>query len=384
MNTNVAFQQIIAALLDTTKPFPPTYLHQFSDIRPPDLKELKKIWDQINIERRVNLMDDLEDLMIADTLVCFDDVARFALNDPEPRVRVIAIRMLLESEDHHLLADFTRLSREDLNSEVRGMATAALGYFVFQGELEELPADKLTSLEEHLLGIMANGKEPDNVRRSALEALGFSSRDEVPALINNAFATNRVDWQESALLAMGRSLDQRWEPFVLKMLDHTDVAVRVQAIRAAGELESKSARQPLLRLLKNYRDEDEDVRSAAIWSLSQIGGERVREALEALSELSEDDEEISFIDDALENLNFTEDYSRFDMVDVGAAGNTSDEDEVEEEDEDDLGLDEFPQGGDEDEEDENAEEDEDEDESAYGFHTEGFAEDDTAEEDESF
>ena len=58
----VTFKEVIAALLDNNRPFSPRYLHQFSDINSNDLDALKKIWLQIEINRRVALLEDLEEL----------------------------------------------------------------------------------------------------------------------------------------------------------------------------------------------------------------------------------------------------------------------------------------------------------------------------------
>jgi hypothetical protein len=55
--------------------------------------------------------------------------------------------------------------------------------------------------------------------------------------------------------------------------------------------------------------------SAIIWSLSQIGGEDVRTYLEnLLDQLEEDEEQIAFLEEALDNLAFTEDLDRFDLL----------------------------------------------------------------------
>jgi hypothetical protein len=62
-------------------------------------------------------------------------------------------------------------------------------------------------------------------------------------------------------------------------------------------------------------EEDGLVLSAIIWSLSQIGGEDVRTYLEnLLDQLEEDDEQIAFLEEALDNLAFTEDLDRFDLL----------------------------------------------------------------------
>jgi HEAT repeat protein len=117
---------------------------------------------------------------------------------------------------------------------------------------------------------------------------------------------------ESALVAMGRSSDERWEPEVNEMLDNKFPSLRAEAARAAGELEMKDGAQRLLELLD---DSDDEVRQAAIWSLSQIGGEGVREALEELLEKADEDKEASLLESALDNLTFTEDFRLFSLFD---------------------------------------------------------------------
>ncbi len=62
-------------------------------------------------------------------------------------------------------------------------------------------------------------------------------------------------------------------------------------------------------------EEDEGILNAAIWSLSQIGGEDVRTYLENLLDVVEDDDEqLAFLEEALDNLAFTEDLERFDLL----------------------------------------------------------------------
>jgi hypothetical protein len=63
-------------------------------------------------------------------------------------------------------------------------------------------------------------------------------------------------------------------------------------------------------------EEDATILSAVIWSLSQIGGEDVRTYLEnLLDQLADDEEEqIAFLEEALDNLAFTEDLDRFELI----------------------------------------------------------------------
>ncbi len=114
---------------------------------------------------------------------------------------------------------------------------------------------------------------------------------------------------------MGRSADPRWEQPVMDMLAHEDDNIRSEAIRAAGHLELAAAREPLLQILDSGPEIDEDVYATVIWSLSQIGGEGVREALENAQEETEDEDLQEFIERALENLEFTEGFDVVDMFD---------------------------------------------------------------------
>ncbi len=310
----IPFQAVVSALLDESKPFPPTYLHRFSDLGQHDLEELRKVWLDINPARREALLEDLEDLADSDTLVSFDDLARLAMKDPDPLVRTTAIRLLWEDQDLKLVPVFSEMMTNDPEEAVRAAAASALGLFVYLGELEEIPSNILREVEDSLLAV-ASGPDQPIVRRRAIEALGYSSREEVPALIQAGFESTDPEWLASVLFAMGRSADPRWETAILQNLDHPDIPVRVEAIRAAGQLELAAARLPLLDMLDEREELDDEIFVSAIWSLSQIGGDGVRDRLEELVEETEDEDEAEYIDLALENLSFTEDFNVFDMFD---------------------------------------------------------------------
>jgi len=309
MTQKVQFRTVLDALLDDKRPFPATYLHNFSDISPVNLAALMKTWPKISTNRKHTLLEDLEDLAETDTLTSFDDLAKSLLADPDAVVRTQAIRLLWESEDKKLVPIYLRFLKEDEDAGVRAAAANALGSFVYLGELEKIPADLHHSIEDHLLGSVASS-EVKLVRRRALESLGYSGRDEVIPLIESAYHDKDPEWVTSALFAMGRSCDDRWKKQVLSQLHSPDEEIRSEAIVAAGELELGSARPILLDLLDD--EEDPAIRRSLIWALSKIGGEGVREKLDELLELEEDDEEADFIEEAIENLSFTED-AQFDL-----------------------------------------------------------------------
>jgi HEAT repeat protein len=332
----IPFQQLLNALLDVDAPFNPRYLYRLSDLDGVELAQFKQTWPKIPDWRRQALMEDLETLGEDDLLLSFEAVCKIAIHDHEPKVRLPAVRALWEYEQPDLIPDLLVILNEDSQPEVRAAAATALGRYVYLGELEEISPEKLKMVEDQLLEA-ANSAPSTLVRRKALEALGYSSREEVDALIETAYATGNKEWIASALFAMGRSANEMWEPKVLEMLENNLPTIRLEAARAAGELEIHQALSPLIDLLE---DPDPGVQDAAVWSLSQIGGEGVREILEQRYEETEDDDEAEYLTEALDNLAFTEDMQLYTLFDFPEAGDEQDED-IDDEEEDNLLLSNF-------------------------------------------
>ena len=331
MNTTtpVAFQKALDALLSEDKEFPRHYLQEFSDIATPELESLLEAWPRINASRKLTLLKELDALADADTLVSFDDLARALLTDPDPQVRIHAIRLLDESEDTKLIPAYLDMLKNDADVNVRAEAANALNLFVDLGELEKIPEHSYHDLEDALLA-SANSEDDVRVRRAALESLGYSSRLEVTTLIESAFQREDPRWRASALIAMGRSADDRWEEEITSSLISEDDRVKRAAVQSAGELGLKSAGPILIRLLEE--GEDEDMVSAAVWSLSQIGGEDARTYIETLLDQTEEEDQIAFLEEALDNLAFTEDLDRFELMSLDPDEELEELEELEEED----------------------------------------------------
>ncbi len=325
--TSISFQNVLDALLSDRKDFPRNYLQQFSDIGALELKNFLDVWSRVKPSRKLTLLEELDALAEVDTLVSFDDLARALLTDPEPEVRTRAIRLLDECEDTKLIPSYLDMLKNDLDTNVRVEAANVLNLFVDLGELEEIPEKIYHQVEDALLASAAS-EDDVRVRRAALESLGYSSRLEVGTLIESAFHRQDPYWQTSALIAMGRSADDRWDEEVTHSLVSENDRIRKAAVQAAGELSLQSARPILLKMLGE--EEDATVLNTVIWSLSQIGGEDVRTYLDNLLDgIEDDDEQIAFLEEALDNLAFTEDLDRFDLLAVDP------EDEVKPIDEDD-------------------------------------------------
>jgi HEAT repeat protein len=318
--SDLPFPQLIQALLETDQPLNPLYLYRLSDLEERELRQLRDVWQQIPLWRRQALMEDVEELSGKDMLLSFVALSRLALQDEDARVRLLAVQTLWDYEETTLIPVLLDVLAKDTDNEVRAAAAGGLGHYVYAGELEEIPARTLHKIEEALLSVMQSS-DPPQVRRSALEALGYSSREEVPGLIKDAYATDDKLWKASALFAMGCSADVEWQPQVLEMLQHTLPLLRGEAARAAGELELREAIPHLVELLD---DPDDNTRHASIWALSQIGGEGVRETLEKLSSETEDEAELELLDEALENLAFTEGAQLMPLFDLPEAEDNED------------------------------------------------------------
>ena len=135
------FPEVIDALLDLSRPFPPKFLHRFSDLDPENLRLLGQAWQRIETGRRIALMEDLEEIADADSLVYYDDIFEFALKDEEPRIRAAAIRMMWDSDNTRYVSTLIHFVDNDKDEIVRASAASALGAFLYQGELEEIPEE---------------------------------------------------------------------------------------------------------------------------------------------------------------------------------------------------------------------------------------------------
>lgn len=307
----LSFSDVLAALQDESTPFAARYLFRMSALDPSDLAALRPLWASLSEGRRLGVLEDAELLAESNTVVHFDALNAMALNDVAARVRTAAARGLWASEDASLVTPLVTLLHEDKDTDVRAQVAATLGHFIYLGEIGELSAAAHKEAETALLDILHSDEDP-LLRRRALESMGYSSRPEIADMIEEAFDGGEEEWVSSALFAMGRTADDRWGPQVMQSLADPNNEISREAARAAGELELSEARPGLFDLLQ---DEESEVRLAAAWALSQIGGNGIADTLEELIERAEDDEEIEFLENAIENLAFTNEMDGLSLLD---------------------------------------------------------------------
>jgi HEAT repeat protein len=139
--------------------------------------------------------------------VDFNAIFRVGLNDSEPAVRAAAIHGLWEDADAALIAPLLTLLQTDDSEAVRAAAASVLGHCVYEGELEELDEAKVRPIVTALKAIYRDVSQSIEVRRRALESLGFLSDDDTSQLIAQAYHHANDRLKQSAVFAMGRSLD---------------------------------------------------------------------------------------------------------------------------------------------------------------------------------
>jgi len=334
MAETLSFQSVLDHLLDSKKDIPQSHLQLYSDLDPKSLRLFMDVWSSVKPERKLLLLSELLKNLESDHIVNYEEIGRALLKDADGEVRAYAIGLLAESNDPRLASTLTSILLTDEVLAPRMEAAQLLGEFVLLAELDELDTDLKNKIEDALMTVIRSEDNPA-LRKRALESLGYSSRDEMVNIIETAYQRADSSWVASALRAMGRSHDNRWDDDVVSKLLDEDPRIRFAAAEAAGELNIEAAGPIMLQMLED-EEEDDDVISATIWSLSQIGGEDARIYIVNLIENTEDEDLVTFLEDALENLEFHAEMDKFDLLslDEDDLEDLDEVDELEDEEED--------------------------------------------------
>ncbi len=296
-------------------------LRALSDLTGHPLDDFKQGWPAIEAGKRLEIMQRLGELAEESFDLDINAASRIALQDPDDQVRAAAIRNLWEDEGHDLVEPFLKFLIDDESEAVRIAAATALGMYVYLGEMEELSTDLTQRVEDALFDVF-QGDDTLEVRRRALESLGFSQRPEAVEAINRAYEYPDELMHVSALFAMGRNLDpDKWGDIVLANLENSSPQMRFEAARAAGEMQLEDAIPTLGELLN---DEDSEIQEISVWSLGEIGGSEAHALLEQRLETADEDLARA-IEEAMSSAELMDNIMEFGMLDA----NTDDDDEDE-------------------------------------------------------
>jgi HEAT repeat protein len=311
VRATMSFDALLAQLLSQEELPDLGALYALSDLSRADEQRLREHWEQIAPAKRRALVTELVERAVEDYNLLLGRLLRVALSDADAVVRVAAVRGLWDDNGSDLVGPLIQMLRQDPAEEVRASAATALGGYVLKGELEELDTAIAMRVEEALLAILSDTREPLEVRRRALESVAFSGEAGVRDLIEDAYYAPDEAMRVSALFAMGRSADIRWRGLVRAELRNPSAAMRAEAATACGELGAQAALNDLLGLVS---DRDAGVRLAAIYALGRIGGRDARDALETVL-LSDDPDEVLAAEEALDELQFYADLESIPLFD---------------------------------------------------------------------
>jgi len=273
-----------------------------SDLTEQDVEKLDPVFNGLDVTTRRVLMQMMVDASDNDYRLQYDEFGLMALNDSDGEVRRAAVEVLEDSESGYVMSRMIRLAQQDKSLDVRAEAARVLGHFVLMGELGDISEEKFARVRECVISILNNEREDIDVRRYALESISNSSHDIVMPAIQSAYQSDDKRLQVSAIIAMGRTADERWKANVLQELTNpNNDEMLYGAARSAGELQMQEAVTFLARLLA---DEDREGQEIAVNALGEIGN---REAIRLLNlameaaEAAEDDEMVELIDLAVAN-----------------------------------------------------------------------------------
>lgn len=300
--STVDFDAFLARLRDSAVSLAKVGLERLSDLPADEAQEFRRMWPQIDDSRRKKIASSLVELAEENFELDFTAAFYVAVDDPNAEVRQQAIEGLWESMTYDTADLLVNLLRKDPAPEVRAAAASSLGRFTYLIELGKTDKKTASRVREALLAAHRSDSETVEVRRRALEALGYLCDQEVADMVAEAYQSDDEKMRASAIFAMGRNCHPRWLDTILREMDSPSPEMRFEAARAAGELEDQRAVPQLERLVL---DPDSEVRHAAIAALGEIGGRRAKRILRACLQ-SPDASIREAAEEALEEINFFE------------------------------------------------------------------------------
>lgn len=281
-NTMTQIATTLARLGDSRHQLQHKELRQFNDIGREACADFLTAWRTIGDERRREIATALAALAEENAEFDFRDVFSAILTDTNPEVRAVAVSGLWEDERLSTLRLLLPMLANETDDDVRAEVALALGRFAYRASLDEVPEKDTLAIRDALYASAANLDLSDEARRRSIESLGYFEGNDVTSLIGQAYTSGRQPLKESALVAMGHNLDERWLPVLDAELQSMVPALRYEAARAAGEFGTE-AESMVPRLLPLAEGDDTEVALAAIWALGQIGGNAAKRMLKQLS-----------------------------------------------------------------------------------------------------
>ena len=150
----------------------------------------------------------------------------------------------------------------------------------FDSDEEILSKKRYDETQKTFKQLYHDSETPKLVRRRVLEASVRSPEDWHEGAIRSAYHSDDDEWLLTAVFCMGE-VNADFDSEVLEALHHDSLEIRVEAVRAAGNMELSQAAKEILSLAAS-ETEDRDLRVAAIEALPYLQPDGAFEVLEKL------------------------------------------------------------------------------------------------------
>ena len=300
-NKKNKFSDILSELRENNRELTYKEIQSFSDLSEENLAQFRQTWNLLSNKRKEMFFELLLVEFMSNTLMDFSEIALIGLNDEDPNIRRGSLKLLMDNRKSYFLDRLISISKQDPDTEVRLDAISTLGYFLMDTDMAERGKNKAEKVLKTLESLM---ESPDKMTRlRVMEALAYVDHPSIIPLVY-ASLTSDIDTEiASGLRAVQNSLNRRWAANVIENLDHPNPDVQYEAIKAVGELQLKRARNRILSLLARFDQLDDDILDATILTASQLGGNQVKEMIEMIEEIFEDEEDMAeLFEEAKSNL----------------------------------------------------------------------------------
>jgi HEAT repeat protein len=211
-------------------------------------------------------------MMAAAQPLAFEDVVR-NLRNPDPELRMSAVRLLRDAKYPEALAPMVPLVNDPLNEiQLEAIATE-LAFFL----VEDIPARRKVAF---VIEKRADGQAERAFEMGPLVAWPKHAPAELVTALLKAVDDEDAKVRQEAIYTLGvigaGAIDAEHAKLLVTALDHYDPAIRTGAARVIGRLRVKSAGEGLIKAMN---DSNAQVRNASMRALGEVGEQSAVQAL---------------------------------------------------------------------------------------------------------
>jgi len=275
-------RRVIAAVTSAQIELEPEDLHAVSRLSADASGEVREKIAELESVSRFALLEQLQRISADFGGYDFTVVFSAMISDDDLAVRSLAVNGLATCETAGATTTLLAVANsEEEDSDVRREAVMALGEVAMRLELGWASGEDAEQVVGVLRVIAEDVREDDELRASALVAVGVVTADWVLELIEEAFQSDAAALHLGAIQAMGRSADVNWLPVLEGSLVAEDDDERLAAVQAIAEIGSEEGAPMLLELFDD-QSATEELLQGAVAALGEIGGEEAVEELQQL------------------------------------------------------------------------------------------------------